>query len=137
MWNAGLTLPLECLNYWHSNTSPQAHPVPPSLQLPFSLKYLYISSPPIHLLFPSPLSNSLLLSKCTCVLTSIVKALWTRAKITSVNNLTFYISLVIYRPYKYEVSHSRNANSKMTIVRISASQPSIQYLFRTTCHTLF
>lgn len=74
----------------------------------------------------SPLSNSLPLSKCTCVLMSIVKALWTRAKITSVNKLTFYISFVTYKPYKYEASPSRNANSKMTIVTISVNQPASQ-----------
>ena len=54
---------------------------------------------------------------------------------TLVNN-GFISGLLIltYKPHKYEGSPSRNANSKVTIVKISvnqpASQPASQYLFR-------
>lgn len=117
------------LNAWTTNTLP---PYPKLTLYPqywsFHLVWsIFTSQVPqfMYCLF-SPLSNSLPPSKCTCVLMSIVKALWTRAKITSVNKLTFYISFVTYKPHKYEGSPSRNANSKMTIVKISVNQPASQ-----------
>lgn len=128
------------LNAWTTNTlSPYPkltlYPQYWSIHLVWSI---FTSQVPqfMYCLF-SPLSNSLPLSKCTCVLMSIVKALWTRAKITSVNKLTFYISFVTYKPHKYEGSPSRNANSKMTIVKISVNQPASQPASQWASHPIF